>query len=120
MEDLYASLLVHAKGYRSCYVNRELSTGLLPETLHGYLTQRMRWATGVIQLLFRANPLTTPGLTVAQCFDYLGPIQYFLFGFPRIICLAAPLPWLYFDIPVLRADPLTLVVFFFSYFSSFS
>ena len=118
-EDLHTSLLVHAKGYRSCYVNRELSAGLLPETLHGYLTQRMRWATGAIQLLFRANPLTTPGLTVAQRFDYLGAIHYFLFGLPRIICLAAPLPWLYFDIPVLRADPLTLVVFFFSYFLAF-
>ncbi|MEC4890674.1 MAG: glycosyltransferase [Nitrospira sp.] len=118
-EDLHTSLLVHAKGYRSCYVNRVLSAGLLPETLDGYLTQRMRWATGAIQLLFRASPLTTPGLTAAQRLDYLGAVHYFLFGLPRIICLVAPLPWLYFDIAVLRADPLMLVALFFSYFLAF-
>jgi cellulose synthase (UDP-forming) len=115
-EDLHTSLLVHAKGYRSCYVNRVLSAGLMPETLAGYLKQRMRWATGAIQLLFHANPLTISGLTLAQRADYLGAVHYFLFGFPRIVCLVAPLPWLYFDIPVLRADPLTLILFFFSYF----
>jgi cellulose synthase (UDP-forming) len=118
-EDLHTSLLIHAKGYRSCYVNKELSTGLMPETLDGYLSQRMRWATGAIQLFFHSSPLTTPGLTVAQRVDYLGAVHYFLFGLPRLICLMAPLPWLYFGIPALRADGLTLGVYFFSYFLAF-
>ncbi|MGE5708765.1 MAG: hypothetical protein ACM34B_01090 [Nitrospira sp.] len=63
----------------------------MPETFEGYLTQRRRWAMGCIQVLLRDNPLTKRGLILAQRIDYSGSIFYFFFGFPRLICLVAPL-----------------------------
>ncbi len=65
-EDIHTSMNLHAKGYRSCYLNRILSAGLMPETFTGYLKQRKRWAMGCIQVLLRDNPLTKRGLTVSH------------------------------------------------------
>lgn len=113
-EDLHTSLLLHANGYKSCYLNETLTSGLMPETFEGHTKQRARWATGTAQVLVRANPLFMRGLTWPQRLDYFGSIHYFFFGLPRIIFLIAPLSWLVFSIPALVADTGPLINFFFS------
>jgi cellulose synthase (UDP-forming) len=115
-EDIHTSMNLHAKGYRSCYLNKVLSAGLMPETFDGYLKQRKRWAMGCIQVLLRDNPLTKRGLSLAQRIDYFGSIFYFFFGLPRLICLLAPLASLLFSTSPLKADMLALSNFFFSFF----
>ena len=115
-EDIHTSMNLHARGYRSCYLNKVLSAGLMPETFDGYLKQRKRWAMGCIQVLLRDNPLTKRGLTAAQRIDYFGSIFYFFFGLPRLICLVAPLASLLFSTPPLTADMLALTNYFFSFF----
>jgi cellulose synthase (UDP-forming) len=115
-EDIHTSMNLHARGYRSCYLNKVLSAGLMPETFDGYLKQRKRWAMGCIQVLLRDNPLTKHGLSLAQRIDYFGSIFYFFFGLPRLICLVAPLASLLFSTPPLKADMLDLSNFFFSFF----
>ncbi|NGZ95040.1 MAG: hypothetical protein CV089_02705 [Nitrospira sp. WS110] len=115
-EDIHTSMNLHAKGYRSCYLNRVLSAGLMPETFEGYLKQRKRWAMGCIQVLLRDNPLTKRGLTWAQRLDYFGSIFYFFFGPPRLLCLIAPLSSLLFHTPPIHADVLLLGVHFFSFY----
>lgn len=115
-EDIHTSMNLHARGYRSCYLNKILSAGLMPETFDGYLKQRKRWAMGCIQVLLRDNPLTKRGLSLAQRIDYFGSIFYFFFGLPRVICLVAPLASLFFSTPPLKADMLALTNFFFSFF----
>lgn len=111
-EDIHTSLLVHAKGYRSRYLNKPLAAGLMPETFESFCKQRMRWATGTMQMLFRSNPLTLPGLTLSQRIDYFGSIHYFLFGIPRIIWLSAPLCGLLFSMHVVHATTWDLVHLF--------
>ena len=113
-EDLHTSIKLHAKGYKSCYLNETLASGLMPETFEGHTKQRARWATGTAQVLMRENPLFMRGLTLRQRVDYFGSIHYFFFGLPRIIFLIAPLSWLIFSIPGLRADTASLLNFFFS------
>lgn len=115
-EDIHTSMNLHARGYTSCYLNRVLSAGLMPETFEGYLKQRKRWAMGCIQVLLRDNPLTKRGLSLAQRIDYFGSIFYFFFGLPRLICLVAPLASLLFNIPPIQADVGQLSVYFFSFF----
>lgn len=113
-EDLHTSLLLHANGHRSCYLNEVLASGLMPDTFEGHTRQRARWAMGTAQVLVRENPLFMRGLTWPQRLDYFGSIHYFFFGLPRIIFLIAPLSWLVFSIPALRADAEGLITFFFS------
>lgn len=115
-EDLHTSLLLHANGYKSCYLNETLATGLMAESFEGHTKQRMRWAKGTAQVLALDNPLFKRGLTWPQRLDYLGSIHYFFLGLPRVIFLLAPLSWLLFSIPAVRADTATLVNFFFSSF----
>ena len=115
-EDIHTSMNLHARGYRSCYLNKVLSAGLMPETFDGYLKQRKRWAMGCIQVLLQDNPLTKHGLTLAQRIDYFGSIFYFFFGLPRLICLVAPLASLLFSTSPLTADVLSLSNYFFSFF----
>lgn len=115
-EDIHTSMNLHAKGYTSCYLNRVLSAGLMPETFAGYLKQRKRWAMGCIQVLLRDNPLTKRGLTVPQRLDYFGSIFYFFFGLPRLICLVAPLSSLLFHTPPIQANVLQLSLHFFSFY----
>jgi cellulose synthase (UDP-forming) len=115
-EDIHTSMNLHAKGYKSCYLNRVLSAGLMPETFEGYLKQRKRWAMGCIQVLLRDNPLTKRGLSFAQRIDYFGSIFYFFFGLPRLICLIAPLSSLLFHISPLHADVVLLALHFLSFY----
>jgi cellulose synthase (UDP-forming) len=111
-EDIHTSLLVHAKGYQSRYLNKPLAGGLMPESLHSFCKQRIRWATGTMQMLFASNPLTLPGLTLRQRIDYFGSVFYFLFGIPRIVCLIAPLFGLLLSMPVVHATTWDLVHLF--------
>jgi cellulose synthase (UDP-forming) len=115
-EDIHTSLLIHAKGYESRYLNLPLAAGLMPETFESLLKQRARWASGTWQMLFRSNPLLLPGLTWAQRINYLAAVWYFGFGLPRVICLVAPLSGLLFGIAPVNAFLWELVVYYGSYF----
>lgn len=115
-EDLHTSIQLHARGYKSYYLNNVLSAGLMPETFEGYLKQRKRWAMGSIQVMLHDNPLTKRGLTLPQRIDYFGSIYYFFFGLPRVICLIAPLSSLLFGVSPLRTDVWTLTIYLSSFF----
>ena len=111
-EDIHTSMVIHAKGYRSCYLNKVLAAGLMPETFESSMKQRTRWAMGHVQIFFRTNPFTMRGLTMPQRLGYFASIFYFLHGIPRIVCLVAPLFGLLFGIIPLTADVSSLVNFF--------
>jgi cellulose synthase (UDP-forming) len=115
-EDIHTSMMIHAKGYRSCYLNKVLAAGLMPETFESSMKQRIRWAMGHVQIFFQANPFTMRGLTMPQRFGYFASIFYFLHGIPRVVCLVAPLFALLFGIIPVTADVSSLVNFFGSYY----
>jgi cellulose synthase (UDP-forming) len=93
-EDLHTSVLLHNAGWKSIYVNRDLSAGLAPESYDAYLTQRRRWALGTFQTLLARGGLFLPGLSVMQRINYLATLWYWLYGFPRSVYLLAPLAFL--------------------------
>lgn len=115
-EDIHTSMAIHAKGYRSCYLNKVLAAGLMPETFESSMKQRIRWATGHVQILFQNNPLTMRGLSLGQRVGYFASIFYFLHGVPRLICLIAPLFALLLGIIPVAADVPELLNFFGSYY----
>ena len=115
-EDIHTSMLVHAKGYESRYLNKVLAAGLMPETFSGYIKQRSRWAIGCIQMFLKCNPMTVRGLTFAQRIDYLGSVYYFFHGVPRVVCLAAPLSALLLGVSPVHATVTDLIHLFGSYF----
>jgi cellulose synthase (UDP-forming) len=116
-EDIHTSVLLHAKGYRSVYVNKRLAAGLAPESYASYLRQRQRWTRGHLQIFLSAhNPLFVRGLTVAQRIDYFASIYYFLLGPARMVFLLAPLVYLLFGKYVVVTDLTSLLTFYVAHY----
>ncbi|HEY5627075.1 MAG TPA: glycosyltransferase [Nitrospira sp.] len=115
-EDIHTSMTIHAKGYRSCYLNKVLAAGLMPESFESSMKQRIRWAMGHVQIFFQTNPFTMRGLTFPQRLGYFSSIFYFLHGIPRVICLVAPLFALLLGIVPVTADVPSIINFFGSYY----
>lgn len=115
-EDLHTSMVLHAKGFRSVYLNKILAAGLAPESYRSYLKQRQRWTRGGIQVFLMDNPLWKPGLTFMQRIHYFGSIFYFFHGWPRLVYLSAPLAYLLFQYSPLVAPLPVLMNYFLPYY----
>ncbi len=99
-EDAETSMLIHARGWRSIYVNHAMVAGLQPETLASFIQQRGRWATGMIQLLTTRNPFLLRGLSFWQRLCYLNSMSYWMFPAVRLLLLCAPLVYLFFGLEI--------------------
>lgn len=115
-EDLHTSMVLHAKGYRSIYLNKILAAGLSPESYRDYLKQRQRWTRGGIQVLLMDNPLWKRGLSFMQRINYFASIFFFLHGFSRIMYLVAPLSLLLLNVAPLIAPLPMLLGYFLPYY----
>ena len=96
-EDAHTSLRMQMKGWNTAYINIPQAAGLATERLSGHVKQRIRWARGMIQILRIDNPLFAPGLNPAQRLCYFNAMTHFLYAFPRLVFLTAPLIYLIFD-----------------------
>jgi cellulose synthase (UDP-forming) len=102
-EDAETALMLHARGYRSAYVNEPLISGLQPETFASFIVQRVRWAQGMIQLLLLRNPLRLEGLSIAQRLCYFSNAFFWFFCFARVVFLFAPVMYLVFGLQFYNA-----------------
>ena len=75
-EDVWTSLMLHERGWRSVYIPDVLAVGDAPETIEDYTKQQLRWATGGFEILFTRNPLNPRRkLTLDQRLMYLSLIH---------------------------------------------
>ena len=112
-EDLHTSMLLHSRGWKSIYVNKDLSAGLAPESFDGYVTQRRRWSRGTMQVMLLRGGLWLPGLTLAQRIHYFATLWYWFYGIPRVIYLLAPLFFLLLGVhPLIVRDLNDLLAFY--------
>ena len=58
------------------------------------LTQRLRWAQGTVQVMFRENPLVQRGLSWPQRLMYFATMWSYLSGFAAIVYIGAPVVYL--------------------------
>ena len=93
-EDAHTSLRMQTNGWNTAYINIPQAAGLATERLSGHVKQRIRWARGMIQILRTDNPLFAKGLKFAQRICYFNAMSHFLYAFPRLIFLTAPLIYL--------------------------
>ncbi len=95
-EDAHTSLRMQMNGWNTAYINIPQAAGLATERLSGHVKQRIRWARGMIQIMRTDNPLFARGLKLAQRLCYFNAMSHFLYAFPRLIFLTAPLIYLIF------------------------
>jgi len=110
-EDAETALSLHARGYNSAYIDRPMITGLSPETLGGFIGQRIRWAQGMIQIFLLKNPLLIRGLTFPQRLCYFSSCFFWFFGFARLVFVLAPMAFLFFGLKIYDANGIDFVAF---------
>jgi cellulose synthase/poly-beta-1,6-N-acetylglucosamine synthase-like glycosyltransferase len=73
-EDIHTTIRLHRRGWRTVYHNEVLARGLAAGTASAYLGQRLRWGTGVMQVLRTENPAVVSGLALTQRVSYLATL----------------------------------------------
>lgn len=110
-EDAETAFDLHKMGYESVYVDRPMVSGLAPETFDGFISQRMRWAQGMTQILILKKPYLIKGLTWYQKAGYMSSILFWLFPFSRVVFMLMPLAYLVLDMQVYKASLLEISAF---------
>jgi cellulose synthase (UDP-forming) len=103
-EDAETALTLHSKGYNSAYIERPMIAGLSPETLGGFIGQRIRWAQGMVQIFLLKNPLLIPGLTLPQRLCYFSSCFFWFFGYARLVFILAPFAFLIFGLKIYNTN----------------
>lgn len=70
-EDIWTSLELTRRGWRTVFVPKVLTQGLTPDRIEPFLKQQFRWASGGWEVLFRSGLLKEHRLTVSQKLQYL-------------------------------------------------
>lgn len=99
-EDVWTSLMMHERGWRSIFIPEVLAVGDAPENVEAFSKQQLRWATGGFEILF-THPLWSwkkSKLTLDQRIQYLSTASFYLTGIvPGILLLVPPLE-IFFDL----------------------
>lgn len=103
-EDCETAFELHSRGWTSLYVDKPLIAGLQPETLSAFIGQRSRWCQGMLQIMLLKNPLFKSGLRPIQRLCYLSSMTFWFFPLPRLIFMAAPLLYIFFDMKIVVAN----------------
>jgi cellulose synthase (UDP-forming) len=98
-EDVWTSLMLHERGWKTIYVPKTLAVGDAPETIEAYTKQQLRWATGGFEILLSHNPLSPRRkLTMDQRIMYLVTATHYLTGIAPGILLVVPALEVFFDL----------------------
>ena len=115
-EDTHTGIRLHAKGWKSIMYNKNLTAGMAQDSFTDFVTQRLRWAKGMAQIMFHDNPLFVKGLSLPQRLCYTSGVWYFFSGPMRMIFIVTPLLYLLFGLQPIQA---TLTEIFIYYVPSF-
>jgi cellulose synthase (UDP-forming) len=117
-EDVWTSIRLHERGWRSIYIPDVLAVGEAPDSIEAYSKQQLRWATGGFEIMLTHNPLSRRrNLTMDQRIQYFVTGTFYLTGISPLILLLVPSLEIYFDL-----RPMTVsisVLTWFLYYAGF-
>jgi len=99
-EDVWTSLRLHERGWRSVYIPDVLAVGDAPESVEAYSKQQLRWAMGGFEILLTHFPLSPRrrNLTMDQRLQYFVTASFYLTGICPLLLLLVPPLEIYFDL----------------------
>ncbi len=115
-EDYLLTLRLKRHGYRTIYLNEQLSLGLAPEGLKEYITQRSRWALGFAQIVRGTDGPFRPrnGLELRDRLSLIETMLYWSAAYIfRVAGLVVPILYLLFDIRAVDVDVTQAIAYFF-------
>lgn len=103
-EDVTTGMMIEAMGYRGIAIKDVLAHGEAINDVSGFLKQRSRWGRGCIQTIKKYGVFRNYGLNLRQKLDYFTAINYWHFGTKRLIFLAVPLLFVFFNVIIIHAN----------------
>ena len=98
-EDFATGLLIEGNGYVSLALPEPLAFGLSPEDFPSLIQQRIRWARGVINVLYQINIFFTNRFSAGQKISYGTAIFFWIRSCIRMVYLVVPILAAFFRIP---------------------
>jgi cellulose synthase (UDP-forming) len=115
-EDIWTSIELHRRGWRSVFVPETLARGLAPDSLLSYFKQQFRWAYGAFEVLLRGGLFRRKGLTVDQRFQYLLAGVNYLLSVAALILMCLPAVYLLFGLSPIRSDISTWLIHYMPFY----
>jgi cellulose synthase (UDP-forming) len=115
-EDIWTSIELHRRGWRSVFVPETLARGLAPESLLSYFKQQFRWAYGAFEVLLRGGLFRRKGLTVDQRFQYMLAGVNYLLSLAALILMCLPAVYLLFGLSPIRSDTRTWLIHYMPFY----
>ena len=110
-EDAETALELHARGFRSVYVDQPMVGGLAPESFTGFVVQRMRWAQGMTQIMLLKLPSALRKMKWYQAISYINACLFWMFPLARLIFLLSPCAYLFFGLQIYNASLSQILVY---------
>lgn len=109
-EDYATSLNLHLKGKKGVFMPKVLALGFAPTSLKQYFSQQLRWSKGNFDVT-RAylKQILFGSLTFKQKLHYILSATYYLIGLRDLILMLAPIPYLFFGTPLIKANTMTFL-----------
>lgn len=98
-EDFATGLLIEGNGYVSLALPEPLAFGLSPEDFPSLIQQRIRWARGVINVLYQINIFFTNRFSTGQKISYGTAVFFWIRCCIRMVYLMVPILAAFFHIP---------------------
>lgn len=110
-EDFETGLKIQAAGY-TCYATDKVqASGLATTTIKSMITQRVRWARGVIQSVRNCNVPFNPNLTFNAKWSYMSSFLYWWSFAQRLVFTLAPIMFALFDLRIVSCTVEQLLLF---------
>ncbi len=110
-EDAETAIKLHAKGYKSAYINEPMVRGLQAEEFASLVLQRIRWTQGMVQLFLLKNPFMSKKLRWYQMLSYASASFFWFFAFSRVIFFLAPLMYMFFGLKIYSANDIEMIAY---------
>jgi len=99
-EDFETGILIQAKGYTAYSTAKPLASGLAPTSIKSMVTQRVRWARGVIQSVRNTRLPFNKGLSAGARVSYMVSYSYWWSFARRLIYTFAPIMFALFGLRI--------------------
>lgn len=90
-EDMHTAMRLHAEGWKSVYIPKILTRGLVPSNISAYYKQQLKWSRGTFELLLMVLPFLFGRLNWRQRLHYSFIPLHFAAGIIALIDIIIPL-----------------------------
>ncbi len=90
-EDMHTTMQLYAKGWKSVYVPKIFTKGLVPASITSYYKQQLKWSRGTLELLVSVFPKLFKDFTWRQRIHFGTLPLHYLSGFIILLSLLIPI-----------------------------